>query len=245
MGLLNKILSFLGLSTKSNSAVTSRPEVSNGQADFLQKVREQRAGAFPKFSDWKVDVLHSNIKFRVMHMGIAEVSGSFRDWRIDFKGSSPDFSDMKVSSVIHVNSIQTDMPARDEHLKSPDFFEAAKYPTIEFRSTSVQWRPLRFFLIEGDLTIKGVTKAAKFEGKLMNFLPKDMFDQPRVGFYLSTEINRQEYNLSWQVELASNDKAVDDIIKIEMNIEITTPQSLEALHNFVKQMPGGELLVTA
>ena len=232
MSLLNKLFAFLGFSTGKNIKST------NGQADFLQKVREQRAGSFPRLSDWRVDNLHSAIKFRVMHMGIAEVNGYFRDWNIEFKGSSPDFSDMKAVVVIQTNSIQTDMIVRDEHLKSPDFFEAHKYPTIEFRSNLVQWRPLRFFSIEGDLTIKNVTKPVKFEGKLTNFLPKDMLGHPRVGFQLSAEINRQEFNLSWQMELESNDKAVDDIIKIEVDTEITTPQSMEALQNFLNQMQG-------
>lgn len=229
MSILSKILTFLGI--KNDSTV-------NAQQALLQKLREERAKGFPKLSDWVVDALHTSIKFRVMHMGISEVVGSFKVFEIDFHGTSPDFSDIKVLANIPVNSIQTDMTARDAHLKSADFFDAEKFPAITFQSTNITWRPLRFFTLTGNLTIKGITKPVQFEGKIINFLPKDMFGEPRIGFQITTEINRMDFDLHWQMELESKDKVVDETVKIEIHTEIATPKAIEALQNMLKQMMG-------
>ena len=223
MSFIDKILSFFGI--KPNPA----PET-----DLLQKIREQRANAFPKVSDWVIDPFHSSIKFRVMHMGIAEVVGSFREFEIGFKGTSPNFLDMKVNANIPVASIQTDMPARDGHLKSPDFFDVEQFPKVHFESTNITWKPLRSFSIQGNLTIKNKTKPVVFEGKIINFQPKDMMGFPRIGFELATEINRMDYGLAWQLELESKDKVVEETVKIEIRSEICTAEGMEALRNYLK-----------
>lgn len=236
MSILQKILNFLGFSS-SNNNTNGKSQLGSLQ-ETIQKAKEQRAQTFPQISNWVIDKYHSSVNFRVMHMGISEVVGSFKNFEIQFYGTSPNFNDMKVYAIIDVNSIQTDMIARDMHLKSPDFFEANKYPKIEFQSLSVQWKPLRFFTIDGNLTIKGVTKPVKFEGKLDNFLPKDMMGFPRVGFTITAEINRFDWNLSWQMELESKDKVVDDIVKIEIKAEIAQKEGFEAFENYLKQMQG-------
>jgi polyisoprenoid-binding protein YceI len=230
MSLISKILSWLGIG--SSNGKTSET------ADFLQKVREQRAGNFPKLSGWVVDNYHTSIKFRVMHMAISEIVGSFKDYNIEFKGASPDFSNMEVKATVLVSSIETDMLARDVHLKSQDFFDCEKFPHITFQSTSINWRPLRSFNLHGNLTIKDVTRPIVFGGKILNYLPKDMFGQPRVGFELKTEINRKDFGLTWQMELESGDKVAEEIIKIEIRSEIATRQGVEAMQNYLKQMMG-------
>jgi polyisoprenoid-binding protein YceI len=230
MSIIRKFLSFLGIRSSNGNAQQG------ASLDLLNKIREQRAGSFPKITDWLVDNYHTSIKFRVMHMGIAEVVGKFKEFKAEFNGVSPDFSNMSATVTIFVSSIETDMVARDMHLKSSDFFDCEKYPTIEFRSTSVQWRPFRSFNLHGNLTIKGNTQPITLEGKIINFLPKDMFGEPRVGFELKGEINRKDFGLSWQMEMESGDKAVDDIIKIEIHAEIATRNGVEAMNNYLKQM---------
>lgn len=236
MKILQKILKFIGIDN-SNSNSNGNSSL-NSLQDAIQKIKEQRAQTFPQINNWIVDKYHSSISFRVMHMGISEVIGSFKSFDIQFYGTSPNFDDMKISAVIDVQSIQTDMIARDLHLKSPDFFNVDKYPKIEFHSTNVQWRPLRFFTINGNLTIKDITKPIQFEGKLDNFLPKDLMGFPRVGFSISSEINRLDWNLSWNMELETKDKVVDDIIKIEIKAEIVQKEGLQAFENYLKQMQG-------
>lgn len=232
MSIIQKILSLLGLGAQQNS---NGAELKAKELN-LEKIREQRSGNFPVLKDWVIDYAHSAIKFRVMHMGIVEVLGKFKDWNAKFQGTSPVFNDIKTQITIQVNSIETDFLARDMHLKSPDFFDVEKYPTIQFESTKISWRPLRFFTIEGNLTMKGITKPVKLEGQLKNFIPKDLFGFPRVGFTVSTQINRKDWGLSWSIELESGDLVVDELVKIEADIEITTPQCVEAMQAFLKQM---------
>jgi polyisoprenoid-binding protein YceI len=145
---------------------------------------------------------------------------------------------MEVKATVLVSSIETDMLARDVHLKSQDFFDCEKFPHITFQSTSINWRPLRSFNLHGNLTIKDVTRPIVFGGKILNYLPKDMFGQPRVGFELKTEINRKDFGLTWQMELESGDKVAEEIIKIEIRSEIATRQGVEAMQNYLKQMMG-------
>jgi polyisoprenoid-binding protein YceI len=232
MSIIKKLLSIFGI------GVSNGQSQQNGNLDLLQRVREQRAGNFPKITNWVVDNYHTSVKFRVLHMGITEVVGKFKEFQAEFKGSSPDFTSMEIIASVNINSVETDMLARDAHLKSPDFFDTEKYPFIEFRSTSVQWRPFRSFKLNGNLTIKGITKPISLEGKIVNFLPKDTFGQPRIGFEINGAINRKDFGLLWQVELESGDKVVDEIIKIEIHAEIATKESIEAMNNYLKQMAG-------
>lgn len=103
--------------------------------------------------------MHSAIEFRVMHMGTVEVRGRFQRWEAKVRGTSPDFSDLAVEIEVDVDSIQTDVEARNFHLKSPDFFDVATYPKAFFKSTRIEWQPLRTFRLHGELTLKGVTHA--------------------------------------------------------------------------------------
>ncbi len=210
-----RLISLLGLGGNSGKA--------NGR-----QVVEKRLTALPRLSDWVVDPFHSAIEFRVMHMGLVEVRGRFRKWEAKVKGTSPDFSDLTVEIDIDVSSIQTDMEARDAHLRSPDFFDVAKYPKAFFRSTRVEWRPLRTFLMHGELTMKGKTHAITLQGELKSLVLKDMFGQPRVSFYVSAPIDRRAWGLTWQMELEGGEVMVDTTVHIEAYVELTTSQSISA-----------------
>jgi polyisoprenoid-binding protein YceI len=222
--LWKRFLSLLGLTESSGKT--------NGQ----RKALVQRLNALPKLSDWVIDPMHSAIEFRVMHMGIVEIRGRFRRWEAKVKGTSPDFSDLAVEIEVDVGSIQTDVEARDAHLKSPDFFDVATYPKAFFKSTRIEWQPLRTFQLHGELTLKGVTHAITLQGELKSFVLKDTFGQPRVAFYVSAPIDRRAWGLTWQMELEGGQVVVDNIVHIEAYVELTTPQSVAALQQMIASM---------
>jgi polyisoprenoid-binding protein YceI len=204
-----------------------------------RKTLERRLQTLPRLSDWVIDPMHSAIEFRVMHMGIVEVRGRFQRWEAKVRGTSPDFSDLAVEIEVDVGSIQTDVEARNVHLKSPDFFDVATYPKAFFRSTRIEWRPLRTFRLHGELTIKGKSHPITLEGQLQSFVLKDMFGEPRVSFSVSASIDRRAWGLTWQMELEGGELAVDNIVHIEARVELTTPQAMAALQQMLASMGAG------
>lgn len=222
--LWKRLLSLLGLTENSGNT--------NGQ----RKALVQRLNALPRLSDWVVDPMHSAIEFRVMHMGLVEVRGRFRQWQTKVWGTSPDFADLAVEIEIDMTSIQTDIEARDAYLKSPDFFDVATYPKAFFKSTRIEWQPLRTFRLHGELTLKGVTHAITLQGELKSFVLKDMFGQPRVAFYVSAPIDRRTWGLTWQMELEGGQVVVDNIVHIEAYVELTTPQAMAAMQQMLASM---------
>ncbi len=219
---LSKLLSALGLTR------------SNGKAD--RKALVKRLPTLPRLSEWIVDPFHSSIQYRVMHMGLVEVRGRFRSFNASFRGTSPDFSDMQVVVEVDVASLETDMSARDAHLRSADFFDAEKYPKATFRSTKVEWRPLRSFRLYGDLTLKGKTHPIYLDGKLESFVLKDMVGHPRVSFTATATIDRRAWGLTWQIELEGGELVADNLVTIEASVELMTPAGFEALKQLMASM---------
>jgi polyisoprenoid-binding protein YceI len=209
---------------------------SNGKTNGQRKALVQRLNALPKLSDWVIDPIHSVIESRVMHMGMVEVRGRFRQWQTKVRGTSPDFADLAVEIEIDMTSIQTDTEVRDAHLKSPDFFDVATYPKAFFKSTRIEWQPLRTFRLHGELILKGVTHAITLQGELKSFVLKDLFGQPRVAFYVSAPIDRRAWGLTWQIELEGGQVVVDNIVHIEAHVELTTPQAMVAMQQMIASM---------
>ena len=169
---------------------------------------------------WNFDKSHSSVNFSVTHMVVSEVDGSFKDFKGEVKSDKPDFSDLSADFIIQVGSITTDDEKRDGHLKSPDFFDAAKYPTITFKSTSVKKVSDKKLELEGDLTMHGVTKKVKWDVKY-NGTIKDPYGNNRAGFKSTTTINRKDYGVSWNKTLDAGGVAVSDEVTITVNTEIT------------------------
>ncbi|MEN2992237.1 MAG: YceI family protein [Bacteroidia bacterium] len=218
---LQKILSWLGLR--------------NGKTAERQQL-EEKVSRFPQISRWVVDPTHTTVGFRVMHMGLSEVRGRFRRYTAEVKGSSPAFTDLQISAQIEVGSIETDLPARDIHLRSADFFDAERYPYITFRSTAVRWRPLRRFILEGELTIKGITRPIQLEGELKGLVFSDIVGHPRASFALRGELDRRQWGLTWHMETQDGSIVVDNTVVLEIEAEITTPDGMEALRQALAQM---------
>jgi len=169
--------------------------------------------------DWAVDKSHSEADFSVKHMGISTVHGSFRGISgvLRFEAGNP--SVWSVDATIDVNSVDTGVASRDNHLKSADFFDVAKYPTMTFKSTSVKPEGSGYSIM-GDLTLHGVTKPVTLALEPVGDERVGM-DAKSVhrGFTATTTINRKDFGLTWNGTLKSGDAVVGDQVKIELDIE--------------------------
>jgi polyisoprenoid-binding protein YceI len=169
---------------------------------------------------WALDKAHSSVNFSVTHMVVSEVDGSFKNFSADVKSDKADFSDLSTTFTIQVASVNTDDDKRDGHLKSPDFFDAAKYPTIVFKSNSIKKISDKKYELSGELTMHGVTKAVTWDLKY-NGTIKDPYGNNRAGFKASTVINRKDYGVSWNKTLDAGGVAVSDDVNLVVNVELT------------------------
>ena len=168
---------------------------------------------------WTLDKSHSSVLFSVTHMVVSEVQGSFKDFSAEVKADKPDFSDLSTTFTIQVKSVNTDDEKRDGHLKSADFFDAEKFATIVFKSTSIKKISDKKYELEGDLTLKGVTKKVKWEVKY-NGTVKDPYGNNRAGFKATTTINRKDYGVSWNKVLDNGGLTVSDDVELTVNVEL-------------------------
>lgn len=167
-------------------------------------------GALPA-EDFKIDPAHSSANFSVKHLMISSVKGRFADISGAIHLDENDISKSSVTAVIKATSINTDNERRDNHLRSGDFFDVAKYPEIRFQSTSVEKRGEQYVAI-GNLTIKDVTKQIELP---FMFATANANGKKRMGVEASTKINRFEYHVEYDKTGASVGKEV----KIELNLE--------------------------
>ncbi len=144
---------------------------------------------------WKNDVPHSQLGFTVTHLGISDVSGTFNDFNVSVKSVKPDFSDAVFELTAKVASIDTRVEARDEHLKSADFFDAEKYPLITFKSNAIEKAGDSKYKLTGDLTMHGVTKQVTMDlvhtGKVENQMAKKQV----AGFQLTGVLKRSDFGV--------------------------------------------------
>lgn len=166
---------------------------------------------------WTIDKSHSKVGFNVVHMAVSEVEGKFNEFDGTIISKSDDFNGAEISFVAKTTSIDTDNDRRDTHLKSPDFFEAEKFPEITFKGNLLK-KEGKYKLV-GDFTMKGVTKKVEFDVTYGGSIATER--GAKAGFKLSGSLNRQDYGLSWNNKLAGGELAVSDnvelIVKIELN----------------------------
>ncbi len=176
----------------------------------------------PAAANWKLDNAHSKVKFSVTHLLISDVEGTFKTFGGTLDAPKPDFSDGAVQFSVDVASVNTENDMRDKHLQSDDFFNAEKYPKMEFKSVS--WKKIddRNVVLEGDLTIRNVTKRVAFNVALGGTV-KDPWGSTRVGFKATTVINRFDFNLKWN-KLAEAGAVVGKDVAITMNLEFIQQQ---------------------
>ena len=175
------------------------------------------AGAPASSADYTIDPAHSQVGFRVRHLGISTVTGSFPTFegQLAFDASEPEGG--MVSVTIDASSIDTGTAARDEHLRSPDFFNVAEFPEVRFRSTSVETHD-EGLTVRGDLMIRGVTRPvvlkAEYRGSAV-----DPWGNSRVAFAASTKINRKDFGLTWNKALEAGGLLVGEEVEILLEIE--------------------------
>ena len=182
-------------------------------------VRDYQGHDVPQAGSYEIDGSHSNVDFVVRHLMISKVRGRFNSFSGAFTVAEvPEESSVEVS--IDATSISTDDEQRDGHLRSADFFDAEQYPTLTFKSTGVEAVKGDHWKVAGDLTIKGVSKPVvldvEFEGA-----QTDPWGGARVGFTASTEIDREDWGLSWNQALETGGVLVGKKIKIELGVEAT------------------------
>ena len=162
---------------------------------------------------WTVDAAHSELGFTARHLMVSKVRGKFTDFEATATVAD-DVSASTINAVVQLASVDTGSADRDAHIKSGDFFDVENNPTMTFSSTAVGDDTLK-----GDLTIKGVTKPVEFDLEF-NGLATDPWGNQKAGFEATTEINRKDFGLEWNVALESGGVLVSEKIKINLDIQL-------------------------
>ena len=166
---------------------------------------------------WTIDNVHSKIGFSVTHMAVAETEGKFNEYQGTVVSKSEDFNGAEVTFTAKAASVDTDNEKRDNHLKSPDFFDAAKYPELTFKGNLTKDAAGKYKLV-GDLTMHGVTKKVEFDvtgGQTVN-----TGRGVKSGFKFRGIINRQEYGLTWANKVPTGEMVVGDEVELNIKVEL-------------------------
>ena len=176
--------------------------------------------AFSQTTRWGYDASHAKVGFSISHFGISETEGKFTKFDGLVLSDKPDFSDAKIDFTIDVNSIDTEEPQRDTHLKSPDFFDVTKYPSITFKSKSLQPLGKNKYKLIGDISMHGVTKEIDlnvvYRGTVV-----DPYKNTKAGFKITGTLDRTQFGLVWNGKLATGDLLVGNDVDLDINIELT------------------------
>lgn len=164
-------------------------------------------------TNWKVDPTHSEVGFKVKHMMITNVNGSFGTFDANAVTNGDDFSSAQFSFSADIDSINTGVADRDAHLKSDDFFNAVDYPKLNFKSTSVKDKGNGEFVINGELSIRDVTKQVELDAEFGGIVV-DPYGQTKAGLAINGKIKRSEYGLKWSAITEAGSIVVSDDIKL-------------------------------
>ena len=170
----------------------------------------------PLTGTWAVDPTHSSVEFSVKHLGIATVKGVFRE----FAGTleiGEDVAASRASGTVQVASVDTNEAQRDEHLRSPDFFDVATYPELTFASTAIRPVDEDVFEIDGELTLHGVTKPMTLTAEVQGF-EQDPWGNQRVGLEVTGQLKRSDYGMTFNQALGSGNVLVSDMVKLSLDI---------------------------
>ncbi|HEY4197089.1 MAG TPA: YceI family protein [Mucilaginibacter sp.] len=168
---------------------------------------------------WSIDPTHSEVQFKVKHLVISTVSGFFRGFEGSVETDGENFDGANIDFSIDINSIDTNQSQRDEHLKSPEFFDAATYPHIKFKSTSFKKTGDDEYALKGDLTIKGVTKPVSLDVEFGGSAA-DFYGNTKAGFEITGKINRKEFGLTWDGVTEAGSVVVGEDIKLTINAQL-------------------------
>lgn len=167
---------------------------------------------------WGIDTTHTEVQFKVKHLVIATVTGFFKKFNGQIESQREDFDGASVTFSLDVNSIDTNQADRDAHLKSPDFFAAAEYPTADFSGTLVKVGG-HDYQLKGDLTLRGTTKPVTMTVEFGGIMV-DPWGNTKAGFEINGKINRKDFGLNWNAVTEAGGMVVSEEVKIHINAEL-------------------------
>lgn len=170
-------------------------------------------------SNYILDPMHSEITFKVKHLMITNVTGSFQNFSATMIASSEDFSDAAINFEAAIDSISTGNEQRDTHLKSEEFFDATSFPTLSFVSSSLTKKAGSNYTLTGNLTLKGITKEVTLDVEFGGTMT-DFYGQFKAGFEISGTINRSEFGLTWSAVTEAGGVVVSDEVKLHMAVQM-------------------------
>ncbi|MBP6733064.1 MAG: YceI family protein [Chitinophagales bacterium] len=170
-------------------------------------------------SKWSIDPTHSDIHFKVKHLMINTVTGSFKKFDASLETSKLDLTDAKISFTADIDSINTGLEMRDTHLKSDDFFNAEKYPQLKFESTGFEKIGDSSYLLKGNLTIRETTKPVQLDVEYGGQMA-DFYGNTKAGFEITGKLKRKEFGLNWDAVTEAGGVVVSDEIKLVLNVQM-------------------------
>lgn len=168
---------------------------------------------------WTIDNMHSEIGFKVKHMMITNVSGTFGQFNASATTEGDDFTTAQFDFSAAIDSINTGVAVRDAHLKSDDFFNAEAYPSLTFKSTGIEKKDDENYIINGELTIRDVTKNVSLDAEFGGIVV-DPYGQTKAGFTINGKIKRSEFGLKWSAITEAGSIVVSDDIKLNSEIQL-------------------------
>ena len=169
---------------------------------------------------WMIDPAHTQVQFKVKHLVISTVTGSFDKFEGGMNSGREDFTDAEVWFSADASSINTGTPDRDKHLKSTDFFDADNHPKLTFKSTGIQKKEGDRYKLAGDLTIRGTSRPIELDVEYGGLM-KDPWGNTKVGFELSGKLNRKDYGLTWNAVTEAGGLVVSEEVRILINVELS------------------------
>ena len=169
---------------------------------------------------YQIDASHSEVRFKLKHLMISTATGNFTKFHGTVTtNNDDDFTNAKVSFSAEVNSISTNLADRDGHLKSPDFFDMEKFPTIDFSSTEFKKISGNNYTLSGNLTIKGITQPVELNVEFLG-TATDPWGNSKAGFEVSGKINRTNFGLTWNTVLEAGGVLLSEEVKLQFNIQL-------------------------
>lgn len=170
-------------------------------------------------SKWAIDPTHSEVGFKVKHMMFTNVSGKFDNFDAQAVTETDDFSNAHISFQADIASVNTGNKDRDGHLQSGDFFDAAQFPKLEFKSTSMEQKADGEYVLKGDLTLHGVTNSVALDVEFGG-IGKDPWGNTKAGFTLIGKINRKDFGLTWNAALETGGVLVSEEVRLHADVQM-------------------------
>lgn len=175
-------------------------------------------------SQWQIDSQHASAQFAVKHLMISTVRGEFHGVTGTINWDDKDITKSTIDVTIDTTTVDTREPKRDAHLKSPDFFDVAKYPAITFKSKKIEQVATGKLKVTGDLTIHGVTKEVVLDVEGPTAPIKDPWGNTRVALNATASVNRQDFGVKWNANMDGGGVVVSDNVSITIDAELVKQQ---------------------